>query len=156
MILLARIDQTCKASSHLYSSTHILMSAMQRVHACSYFLMFILIVEKLICSIRGQLCTDLDEVIQVQYHQCYVRTSLYFADTSDCLVSFSTPPFIKAHVRYNLMTCVRYDSISAFDWPLYCTMQSGVWLVLSQSTISILEPPLQRYLVLGELQSLST
>ena len=45
------------------------MSVMQCVNACLYFLMFILIIKKLICSIRGQLCTDLDEVIQAQYHQ---------------------------------------------------------------------------------------
>ena len=41
---------------------------MQRVNACSYFLCSFLSFSLTGC-IRGQLCTDLDEVIQAQYHQ---------------------------------------------------------------------------------------
>ena len=55
-----------------------------------------------------------------------------YADTSDCLVSFLSNPFTVAHVRYDL----------------------GAFIVTS-CTISILEPHILRYLVLGELRSLS-
>ena len=42
---------------------------MPRVNACTYLLCLSLSFENLIRPIRGQLCTDLDEVIQAQYHQ---------------------------------------------------------------------------------------
>lgn len=35
--------------------------------------------------------------------ECYVRTSLCYAATSDCLISFFPTPPIEAHVRYDLM-----------------------------------------------------
>ena len=44
------------------------------------------------------------------HFKCYVWTSLQYADTSDCIVSFLTP-HIEAHVRYNLLS-------------LSCTIQS--------------------------------
>ena len=43
---------------------------------------------------------------------CYVRTSLYHADTSDCSISFFSFPHPKAHVRYDLVG-------------LPCTIRSG-------------------------------
>ena len=45
--------------------------------------------------------------------QCYVWTSSYYTDTSDCLVfPFLSLPYTKAHVRYNLALsfgCFMYD-----------------------------------------------
>ena len=43
---------------------------------------------------------------------CYVWTSLYFADMSDCLISFFLPSLIEAHIRYDLARSL-------------CTIQSG-------------------------------
>jgi hypothetical protein len=43
---------------------------------------------------------------------CYIQTSFYHADTSDCLVYFFSFPHPEAHVRYNLAS-------------LLCTIQSG-------------------------------
>ena len=45
---------------------------------------------------------------------CYVRTSLYYADTSDCLVSFSSP-FPSPKPMYDTIescSCVQYDLVS--------------------------------------------
>ena len=74
-----------------------------------------------------------------------------YADTSDCLVSFSSNPHTVARVRYNLVvsfvrynlttTSVRYDLTVSFA--LLCT-------------ISISEPLILRHSVLGEFRSLST
>ena len=43
--------------------------------------------------------------------RCYVRTSFYHADTSDCIISYLSPPYTEALVRYDLVT-------------LTCTIQS--------------------------------
>ena len=61
---------------------------------------------------------------------CYIQTSFYHADTSDCLVYFFSFPHPEAHVRYNLAALLS----------LVCT-------------ISISEPRILQYLVLGELRS---
>ena len=69
-----------------------------------------------------------------------------YADTLDCLVYFFFYPYTVAHVRYDLAASflfypVRYDLTASFALPC---------------TISILEPRILRYLVLGGFRSLST
>ena len=82
-------------------------------------------------------------------HGCYVQTSLHYADTLDCLVYFFFPSLHRSPCTiwsglvpvYNRIwpgSHVRYD-LDAF----WCT-------------ISILEPHILRYLVLGELRFPST
>ena len=78
---------------------------------------------------------------QLTQSQCYDRTSLTYADTSDCIVYFLSsdiPHRSPCTIRSLRCFPVRYDLSS-----LSCT-------------ISISEPPLLRYLVLGEYRSLST
>ena len=56
--------------------------------------------------------------------RCYDRTSLHHADTLDCIVYYLSPPYTKAHVRYDLADCPLYDTI----------------LRIARCTISISEP----------------
>ena len=81
--------------------------------------------------------------------ECYDRTSFYYTDTSDCIVSYLSLPYTEAHVRYDLAvpTCT-IRSCSSY---LYDTI-----LLIIRYTISISEPHILRYLVLGEFRSLST
>ena len=57
-----------QVSSRLYSSTPTRVSATLHVIACPFFSL-ISHRRSLIVFISGQLCTDLEEVIQAQYHQ---------------------------------------------------------------------------------------
>ena len=55
------------------------------------------------CINKKKLKREYEELHQI----CYVRTSFYHADTSDCIVSYLSPPYTEAHVRYDLaaLTC---------------------------------------------------
>ena len=91
--------------------------------------------------------------------RCYVRTSPYHADTSDCIVSqlfpFPTPKPMYDTIWQLLL--VRYDLAA-----LTCTIRSGsshlydMILLIIRCTISISEPHILRYLVLGAFRSLTT
>ena len=88
--------------------------------------------------ISGHSNPILTELLEI----CYVQTSLYHADTSDCFVYFSLSLTLKP--MYDTIWWihfVRYDLAALFD-PL--------------CTISISEPRILRYLVLGGLRPLST
>ena len=88
--------------------------------------------------IKGAICQH-SKYLTFQAYFCYIWTSLYFADTLDCLVSF----FLLSSSK------PMYDTI----W--HCLLVQ--YDLLSDScTISISEPLILRYLVLGELRSLST
>ena len=81
---------------------------------------------------------------------CYVRTSILTTQirrTASFPISFL--PFTEAHVQYDLatLTC----TIRSDDSSLYDTILSVVGC-----TISISEPRILQYLVLGEFRSLST
>ena len=73
---------------------------------------------------------------------CYVWTSPYYTDTLDCFVSFS----------HSLTLKPLYDTI----WWVYLVRYNLTTLLGLVCTISISEPCILRYLVLGALRSLST
>ena len=77
------------------------------------------------------------------------RTSLTMQTCQTASFSFSSFPLTEAHVQYNLVTCTMYDVISCSSFVRY-------YLAFVRCTISISEPLLLQYLVLGELRSLLT
>ena len=101
--------------------------------------------------------------LQSHSWQCVMGDYLYHFSLCYDRTSFSTHryiglhrflfffcyPFTEAHVRYYLVGVLLYDTISRL---------SCVWwdLICLSCTISISEPPLLQYLVLGEYRSPST
>ena len=94
---------------------------------------------------------------------CYNSIGLHYTQIRwTASFPFLLFPTIEAHVRYRshghllynnicCLTRVRYDLL-----PVLCRFDVQYDLATFHCTISISEPPLLRYLVLGELRSLST